>query len=360
MYFLRKIWLGAVLIWLFSVQLFSQFDTACIGDRNVWYGLPSSGYNTIDIWTVEGESTGDVRFRQIDDTIIVDWLPWMTAGFYTITVQQYTVFFDSNHDSVLCAGAPFSDSVLVWGPTGLYIGNDQATCVGSSASFASNNSYPSYLWSTGSNSSSVTIETPGTVWLEVTDSTGCKVRDTALFSNFPQPEVNLGDDASLCDEEYILDAGSDGVYYTWYAGKREFSYAQSISITEEKLLLEDIDTISVILVDANGCSATDTIILAPCYLDMGRIPNVITPNGDGYNDTWRFRRIVSFGKYYPDLVVEVFDRWGKLVFRSPKGYPEPWDGKDLKGKPLPMGTYFYILNPNNGGDPVKGTVTIVR
>ncbi|GAG95966.1 unnamed protein product, partial [marine sediment metagenome] len=48
-----------------------------------------------------------------------------------------------------------------------------------------------------------------------------------------------------------------------------------------------------------------------------------------------------------------------LVFRSDKGYTMPWDGT-YKGRMLPVDSYHYVINLNDGSKPVVGNVTIVR
>jgi gliding motility-associated-like protein len=63
---------------------------------------------------------------------------------------------------------------------------------------------------------------------------------------------------------------------------------------------------------------------------------------------------------YPNAQIKVFDRTGRLVFESDGGYENDWDGS-FDGKPLPLDTYYYIIDFNSEElEPVKGTVTIVR
>jgi gliding motility-associated-like protein len=87
-----------------------------------------------------------------------------------------------------------------------------------------------------------------------------------------------------------------------------------------------------------------------------RIYSGFTPNDDGVNDFWDIDDIL----YYPNATVKVFDRWGRVVFSS-VGYADDqrWDGK-YKGKDLPIGTYYYIIDLKDGSPPYKGPVTIVR
>jgi gliding motility-associated-like protein len=84
------------------------------------------------------------------------------------------------------------------------------------------------------------------------------------------------------------------------------------------------------------------------------IPNTFTPNGDGINDFWDITALVS----YPACTVNIYSRYGTLVYNS-TGYPRAWDGT-RHGKPLPAGTYYYIVDPGNGAKKFAGAVTIIR
>jgi gliding motility-associated-like protein len=63
---------------------------------------------------------------------------------------------------------------------------------------------------------------------------------------------------------------------------------------------------------------------------------------------------------FPEIEIEIFDRWGKLVWRSSRGYTDPWDGKNMNGKDLPMDSYFWVINLNDGSELINGTITIMR
>ncbi|MBS1524807.1 MAG: beta-propeller fold lactonase family protein [Bacteroidetes bacterium] len=84
------------------------------------------------------------------------------------------------------------------------------------------------------------------------------------------------------------------------------------------------------------------------------IPNTFTPNGDGVNDFWDIGALTS----YPQCLVSIFTRYGSLVFQS-KGYPKPWDGTYMNS-PVPTGTYYYIIDLQNGSPLLSGFVAVVR
>ena len=105
-------------------------------------------------------------------------------------------------------------------------------------------------------------------------------------------------------------------------------------------------------VDSSGCVGYDSI-----YVVVGVKPyEAITPNGDGYNDTWTPLDIAS----YKDALVQVFNRWGGLVFESKGGDSySAWDGTN-EGNELAVGTYYYIIDLNTGDAPQTGPITIIR
>jgi gliding motility-associated-like protein len=84
------------------------------------------------------------------------------------------------------------------------------------------------------------------------------------------------------------------------------------------------------------------------------IPNSFTPNGDGINDKWRVPLLNSLVK----ARINVYDRTGKTVFTS-NGYDLEWDGT-YNNKPLPIDTYYYIIEPNNGMPILKGWIQLIR
>jgi gliding motility-associated-like protein len=101
-----------------------------------------------------------------------------------------------------------------------------------------------------------------------------------------------------------------------------------------------------------GCSATDQVFIK--VLKMPTIPNIFSPNGDGVHDTWK----IDYLDTYPGSTVDIFNRYGQKVFHS-DGYTTPWDGT-VNGKPVPVGTYYYIVNPKNGRSQISGYVDVIR
>ena len=84
------------------------------------------------------------------------------------------------------------------------------------------------------------------------------------------------------------------------------------------------------------------------------VPNLFSPNGDGFNETWQIPALASF----PDNEVTVINREGQIVFNQ-FDYNGTWDGT-YNGKPLPEATYYYLINIEQGTKILRGPITILR
>ncbi len=216
-------------------------------------------------------------------------------------------------------------------------------------------------WNLGGGNSS-TLQNPNKVFADsgsytvsyyFYNSQGC-VSDTVsqTITVHPYPVLELGPNI------VVLEGGTKAL-------KPQFVYGTNLNYqwTPPLYLNSDIDSIPrttplgdityrLNLTGIGGCMVTDTIfvklLLAPI------IPNAFSPNGDGINDRWRIQYLES----YPGATVDVYDRYGMLVFSSIE-YAVDWDGT-RNGKSLPIGTYYYIVNPKNGRKIITGSVTIIK
>jgi len=84
------------------------------------------------------------------------------------------------------------------------------------------------------------------------------------------------------------------------------------------------------------------------------IPTAISPNDDGKNDVWEIRGM----EFYSDAIIDIYNRWGDLIFRSDRGYNKKFDGM-YRGRHLPVDSYHFIINLNNGSKPILGNITII-
>ncbi|RKN81789.1 T9SS type B sorting domain-containing protein [Ulvibacterium marinum] len=100
-------------------------------------------------------------------------------------------------------------------------------------------------------------------------------------------------------------------------------------------------TYTVYVRDKEGCGedSRETILLD--------YPKFFSPNSDGINDLWKIEALADF----PDAVVQIFNRYGKLLGRIRPG-DIGWDGT-FKGNPLPSSDYWFTLNLGDGREYKK-------
>ncbi|MBI5915351.1 MAG: gliding motility-associated C-terminal domain-containing protein [Bacteroidetes bacterium] len=239
----------------------------------------------------------------------------------TIEVDFTTVPFDLGDDRFLCAGQTVLLDVTLPGAT--------------------------YLWQDGSTEARFTVASPGTVWAEVTQG-GCNRTDTLIAIYQPGPENVLPDYSFICEGEGIwLNASFERAEYLWQDGSTEPNF---------KAVMPGGYSVQVTV---NGCVFEDEVSLRPCEACL-YVPNVFSPNGDGFNDEFR-----GFpGCDISNFEMRVFDRWGNIVFEN--GNPEAgWDGEYLDKKAT-VGVYAYRIDfdyLNNGQTEHQtrlGTVSLLR
>ncbi len=172
-------------------------------------------------------------------------------------------------------------------------------------------------------------------------------------------EVSINPGDTICtqspfDESHYLfptiTGGVPGSHYFGWATAPPYNFMGAQNDSTVTLQPDTTTYVTLTVVDACGNSQTSQAeyVAVMCPISA---PNVFTPNGDGLNDHFF---IVNLGQY-PASRLEVYNRWGRLVYESDY-YKNDWDGGDLSD-----GVYYYILYPNGHSrpqEPFAGTVYI--
>jgi len=164
--------------------------------------------------------------------------------------------------------------------------------------------------------------------------------------------IDAGNDTTVATGQTIQLNVSGGPFET-YSWVPQEGLDDPTSPTPSLLVSENM-VYHVTGISTYGCSESDSLTITTAGNLI--IYSGFTPNGDGINDFWDIDNVI----YYPNITVEVYNRWGAQVFSS-KGYASEkrWDGT-YKGKDVPIGTYYYVIQLNDGSKPITGHVTIVR
>jgi len=203
-------------------------------------------------------------------------------------------------------------------------------------------SFVMYEWSTGHIQPDIEIRQEGQYWLKAFD--GCVwAADTMQVVVHPTPVIaHL--DTSIYAQVVVLPEG----------GTAPYSYAVNGNDYQESNLFANLSNGKYVfeVEDVNGCLAMNEMALDN-VLDIDISP-ILTPNGDGYNDTWGIKGIDKM----PNSIIRIFDRYGKQLAEYKASEPA-WDGMYL-GRPVPSDAYWYIIQLMPLNRTLKGYITIKR
>ena len=203
--------------------------------------------------------------------------------------------------------------------------------------------------STLPNPKAITIS--GNYYIKASSFVGCSVIKPVNVKVNPYPVINITDPLPVIRPATIditaLFAQYPAVIYSYWLN------AATNKVLPDPTAVDIGGTYYIKAIDSLGC--TDTASVRLVMKDPDIIPtNAFTPNDDGINDTWSIPLI----RLFPQCVVDVYNRYGQVVFHS-YGYSKPWDGK-VNGKSLPVATYYYVIKLSSLHPPVSGTVTILK
>jgi gliding motility-associated-like protein len=210
-------------------------------------------------------------------------------------------------------------------------------------------------WSNGETTDTIEVTASDSVFYSytVTDACDISITDTVAV-NVPQylPVSISTSDTTVCanNSEALLFGfpfGGNGVYTYSFDGTSPIE-----QVSDSTALVEPQSSSVYIVSVSDGCGveASDTIRVTVETCELLAY-NTFSPNGDGKNDFFTISNIEA----YPGSTVSLFSRWGKKVFEQ-TDYKNDWSGSDV----LTSGTYFYVVEPNDGSEPLKGYVTVFR
>ncbi|MFN8394589.1 MAG: T9SS type A sorting domain-containing protein [Bacteroidia bacterium] len=176
------------------------------------------------------------------------WSTGATTNSIQVTGLGSQTYWLQGSNSYGCTAA---DTITVTGharPTP-NLGPDQIVCSGTTVTFNAGPGYTSYFWQPNlATTQSITVSTPNTYRVTVTDVFNCSGADTVVLSNYPDVPVNLGPDVNVCQPSAVISAGNAYSTYTWSTG----ATTSSITVTTP-------GSYSVTTTSPNGCVTSDAI-----------------------------------------------------------------------------------------------------
>jgi gliding motility-associated-like protein len=196
--------------------------------------------------------------------------------------------------------------------------------------------------------------------LKVKDANGCETSLSGTLITPLIPTIELGQDltVNLAESTQIVLAQNtplDSFAWSLKPGLSCYDCPEPVATPYET-------TTYVLMAEApGGCTDTDSITVFVQKVRDVYVPNIFTPNDDGENDFFT----VYGGPEVQEVRLEVYSRWGELVFRHIVGANDEsagWDGT-FRGDRVSPGVFVWraeILFVDGVNSGYEGNVTVLR
>lgn len=198
---------------------------------------------------------------------------------------------------------------------------DQLICIDDTTILDAGAGFTSYLWSTGETTQNITAGV-GTYWVKLISDNGCSYTQFVNVNAIETPKI-----ISIDIKENVVSVNAEG-------GTQPYEYSLDGGRWQTPNVFTNVreGRHRVAVRSQNGCSPTEQ------DFSIIGLNNLITPNGDGINDTIDFSDL----RTKANAKFNIYDRYGALVFEGNNSNQFIWDGK-AKGRPLPTATYWYEI-----------------
>ncbi|OIQ30885.1 MAG: hypothetical protein BM564_01340 [Bacteroidetes bacterium MedPE-SWsnd-G2] len=178
-----------------------------------------------------------------------------------------------------------------------------------------------------------------------------------LVSEMFESEINVSETNTLEEGETLdifITSTANSPEYDWYLNDILISNAEG-----DFFEASEYGDYKVIITETNGCEASKTyeFNIEEAYdpfPDVEQIPNMISPNSDGINDTWMLPIQYVTGS---NTEVIIMSNSGKIVHQT-TNYENNWPMNNLN--PIAINQIFYYIITTTEGKTKKGTITVVK
>ena len=214
-------------------------------------------------------------------------------------------------------------------------------CKGEIHVLSAANQNNNYIWNTGETTQSIEVSDPGIYTVKYYSIDGCEIIETfnVSISNGPTDVEIITTDFNESNNSITINVKDQGVFEYSLDG---INYQNSNVFTGLS-----VGSYTVFIRDLSGCGEK---VITVYILDY---PRFLTPNADGFNDTWRIPNLTRIDS---KAVVSIFDRYGRLIYQMQPQFS--WDGT-RNGKPLPPNDYWFLVKFSTGKE-LRGHFSLIR
>ena len=299
----------------------------------------STGSNTLSLSNVQ-ESVGTVTVVMTSSVRCVDSRT-ATAN-STLTVVPGPLPEVITADTTICVDSPI-----------ILTGQDNST-------FAQPTTYQWYRDGTiavGDGSFTLTdVKVSGTYTLQASNGICAAVNSVGKVVTVRQvPDVNasanginpiVGD----FDDNIQLEGSSDLGTVVWTINTTDVTITNTTDVSTPATAIDGGRFVATLTATNGPCESSDVVALVLTIPISA--PNVFTPNGDGYFETFTIKGVET----YPGAIVTIFNRWGKPVYESDNYKSHEWDASNV-----PDGVYYFVVRTGlEGYKNHSGVIHVIR
>jgi gliding motility-associated-like protein len=314
-----------------------------LGGFSFPHGISEMFREGSDVYTyitnVNSSTLSLIKFKGCDNSSIPSSTVKIPPSFSYNKPGVYTIKLTTDEflqtQSVVCKNIEVVDCVC----PSINLGEDTTLCNGQKLEIDLSVKNYELAWQDGSKDTKYLIDKPGIYWVDASKN-NCTVRDSlkVSFKDCSCPILDLGRDTVLCTgSEYKINLNNPDFDFVWQDGSGSNVYTiTSPGIYWLAGFKNNCKVVDSIKVEFRNCCIPSTI------------PNVITPNGDGKNDSFKIDCATAGWEL---LVVS---RWGNIIYEN-SDYNNEWDGRGCA-----TGTYYYILKNKELNVKYKGYIQLMR
>ena len=201
---------------------------------------------------------------------------------------------------------------------------NKTICKNTTAEVDAGTNFIYYKWSNGTEGETLHNATYGigTHYVELTSTNGCVYKQSFTISEAVDPVID-----SVIEQGNRITINVSG-------GTAPYEYSLNQINWQTSNIFYNLNRgiQKVYVRDSKKCSITEY------EFSIIKLLNAITPNGDGLNDVLDYSDL----RVKKEVKILIFDRFGKKIFSNENSTSYIWDGTE-NGRPLPSGSYWYIL-----------------
>jgi gliding motility-associated-like protein len=307
-------------------------------------GLTAIDFNEYMTQLLDGQNPNLVDIYFYESLIDAENDDSRLALNYQTQSRQQTIYVRYENPNYPQCYEITSIDIEVWEVPVLDLPEEAAKCENGTLELSIDDTYDSYLWSTGDTTSSILIDSSGIYEVEA-------AIDHGVIECITSAQVNIVESTAPVIEDIIIndwtrDKNSIEVVVS---GNGEYEFSLDGEGFQSSNIFTNLDRYSyeVIVRDTNGCGEAREQVRLLNY------PAFFTPNNDGFNDRWQ----IINANAEPDSIIFIYDRYGRLI-KQLSPLEAGWDGT-FNGIDLPSSDYWFTFKRSNG-EVLKGHFSLKR